>query len=224
MTTLDSFFTDRRQKEGKDTEDCLWNILDKDGCNDAYTIYERRIPVPANSSSIQNGMRPCITFNPREPEHSDMIDTLECNVDYSIMIGGIEYKNISRILTLCLAFHQPEVRIYLDQPNMPNEIVFSQRNHHFPTEMRRAIIAKMNPNGVLDGEIGYAYGMAGKSPEWAKAVAQEISKVQMADDDESESSLCTCIRLLMAVLLYPILRPLAWCEKKVEEWNDSEEG
>jgi hypothetical protein len=177
MTDLESFFTDRRQKEGKDAEECIKTILAEGTCNDAYTKREYRFPVPNGPSSIINNMRPCIAFNPREPERSDMIDTLECNVEFSVHVGGTKYNtyNISRVLTLCLAFHQPQIRVYLDQPNMPKEIVFSQRNHHFSDELRRSILHTMNPNGVLDGDILYAWGMACKPSDFTTFNAEVVS-------------------------------------------------
>ena len=184
MTELESFFTDRRQKAGKSPENCIRNILTEssEAFNDAYFDYEYRIPVEQDKSIYVNGcicrgdiyrcgggacriMKPSIIFDLHQPQRSDMIDTFKCNAKFSLFIGGIEYHNITRVLSLCLTFHKVKACIYLEQPNMPDEIIFSQRQHYFSDKLRRSIVHTMNPTGIYDGELLYAYGMAGRRPK-----------------------------------------------------------
>ena len=174
MTELESFFSNRRQKEGRDTDDCLINILAGETYNDAYYKYELKFPLPdyplksyylAKCSLEERNLfekdgRPFIAFKVAHTMRSDMFDTFQSNVDYSIWIGDVKYTP-SRLLNLCLAFPPVYILLYLDGPNVPSEITFSFHKHYFSTELRVAIIKSINPpNGILDGPIKYVYGMA----------------------------------------------------------------
>lgn len=188
MTTLESIFTDRHQKEGRDSDDCLKNILAGETYNDAYYKYELKFPLPEyplktyylakceleKRNLFEKDGRPFIAFKVAHTMRSDMFDTFQCNVDYAIWIGDIKY-NTPRLLNLCLAFPPIYILLYLDGTNVPSEITFSFHKHYFSTELRRAIIMSMYPpNGLVDGEIQYMYGMAKMSSE----MQPEINKTE----------------------------------------------
>ncbi len=90
----------------------------------------------------------------------DITDQFECNVPFTLEIGGNEYS-INRVLSICLAFHNVYACISLHQSKIPKEIVFSKNVYYYSNEVRHAIINAMNPYSILDGEIQYRYGMAG---------------------------------------------------------------
>ena len=180
MTELNSFLNNLKQKECINYNDCFQNLITNTASHTYYTS-ETRIPI----SEINQQMCKCIEINQhmmkplkckgdckekrpffvidlKSPEKADMIDDLKSNVEFLVYLGGekIDSKT-NRILSLCSVFHGAYAFIYIDQPNMPSEIIFSKRLHYFDDETRRQITKAMNPNGIFDGELTYKYGMAG---------------------------------------------------------------
>jgi hypothetical protein len=149
MTELESFLIEKREGEYQTIDKCLKALLINE-CDNAFYRYSYRIP--------NSGSKTFVKINLNE-NSLDMISDFKCNIQYSIYIGKNKYST-TRILPLCTPLQTIYALIYLDQPNMPNEVIFSQRQHHFSSSLRQNIVYKMNPNGILDGEIKYLNGMA----------------------------------------------------------------
>ena len=177
MTELNSLLSEFTQKECQNYDESFQNLISKSYTHTYYT-YEHRIPIseinqdtcmcmelnhhmmkPAQCKGNCKDNRPFFVFDLKKPETADMIDNFTCNVEFTIYIGGMKLNKNRRILTLCSVFSGAYALIYLDQPNMPNEIIFSKRLHNFEYEKRRQIINQMNPKGILDEDLIYKYGM-----------------------------------------------------------------
>jgi hypothetical protein len=93
--------------------------------------------------------------------YSDMISHIKSNVAFATFIGGREYK-IDRYLKLCSPFHELVIRMYVDQPNVPDVVTLSIRKHFFTTNVRGSIMKNMNvADGLHDGpNIRYYDGQA----------------------------------------------------------------
>jgi hypothetical protein len=156
---VDDFFYGLDIQQYKTKDECLKKVCENE-CEEivSYYNYKQVIPVPDKSQWKYENKRPY--FDIRLEPDEDIISDFKCNVDYELTIGGNPYKNINRIVQLCLGFHEVRIKMYLDESS-PKEIVLSYNRYHFPRELRRDISVSMNWGGLYDGDLVYMAGMAG---------------------------------------------------------------
>jgi hypothetical protein len=156
---VDDFFYGLDIQQYETIDECLKKVWENE-CEEivSYYNYKQVIPVPDKSQWKYENKRPYFDIR-LEPE-DDIMSNFKCNVDYELTIGGDPYKNIDRIVHVCLGYHEVRIKMFLDESS-PKEIVLSYNRYYFPRELRRDISASMNQGGLYDGDLVYMAGMAG---------------------------------------------------------------
>lgn len=166
MISLDDLIKDLKFKECSDIIEAVLGYT-----NNFHTKYRQYFKVPVKhdpdtcvseytkSTNHISESRPFMTIDllsTRVDKMSpDLISDFKCNVKYSILYKGVLYNDIKRSLSQCYTPNNLFALIYLDQPNMPSEILFSQTNHYFDINFRQHVFDTARTKGIVDGDIVY---------------------------------------------------------------------
>lgn len=159
MTDINSFFENTKEIEGKDLLECSKYFDDESILT--YVKVEQKYKINDLKIFYDETNRPyCLIHLHRERE-GDLTSHFECNVKYTIFLENnrCEEIQVDRIISIGAVYTQVYLKIYLDQFNMPDEIIFSRRWYHLPPLMRKKIACVLNPDGIIDGDLMYRCGI-----------------------------------------------------------------
>ena len=154
MTDINIFFENTREIECKDFQECF-QYFDNDSIV-TYINVENKYDIKDVKRLYDETNRPYCLIDLHKERRGDIMSHFKCNVEYTMLIGDIprstEYTP-KRIISICVVYTEIHLKIYLDQPNMPDEIIFARRWYPLPTNMRRKIVNSISPPGIIDDMI-----------------------------------------------------------------------
>lgn len=95
------------------------------------------------------------------PREGDILTDFNCTAPFHIELGGLPYRQLNRIVLLCLPFQNVTVVVDGDTNESAEEIIFTHTIHYLNDGARRAIL---NEKAIFDGPVFYMGGMAAYRP------------------------------------------------------------